>query len=83
MTVRCSKYQDCPQLKEFGEITCMHYEEHKPVEFEGGRDCTSAASICPLIAHLDVICLPVEPEVNEDYEAMVADIGINPVAVPA
>ena len=54
MTVRCSEYKDCPNPE------CMHFEAHKPVEFEGERDCTSAATICPLVSFRDVICLPVE-----------------------
>ena len=76
MTVQCSEYKDC------GNQDCMHCKPHEPIEYEIG-DCTSAATICPLVSYHDVICQPVVFEVNEDYEAMVADIGIKLVAVPA
>ena len=76
MTVRCSEYKTCPQLKEFGEFTCEHYGEHEPIKSRKG-DCSMEWWVCPLIKPL-VVCLPVEPQVDEDHEAMVADIGNKP-----
>jgi hypothetical protein len=62
MQVRCSNWKHCPQKREFGEFTCIHYPGHEPVPLSVNDTCATVDTMC---LYYTGRCLPVETEHSE------------------